>query len=148
MQAVLLLSLLLTDITGECVAVSDGDTIKILVDEEQITVRLASIDAPEKKQPFGTKSREHLAKLVFRKECVVEVTGKDRYGRKIGKVRVNDVDINSRMVEDGFAWQYKQYNKSKELEQIERDAREAKRGLWADKDPVAPWEWRKAQKTR
>lgn len=145
MQAILVLSLLFVDLKGECVAVSDGDTIKILVDKEQVVVRLASIDAPEKRQPFGTKSREHLAELVFRKECVVEVTGKDGYGRKIGKVRVDDVDVNSQMVKDGFAWQYKQYDKSKELEQIEREAREAKRGLWADKDPVPPWEWRKVK---
>ena len=84
MFSAVLLSLLLTDLNGEVIAASDGDTVKILVEKTVVTVRLSSIDAPEKRQPFGQQSKAALSSLVFGKNVRVVTSGKDRYGRTIG----------------------------------------------------------------
>jgi len=147
----ILFAILLADpveIQGRVVSITDGDTIKVLVEKEQIVVRLEGIDAPESKQPFGTKSKEALAALCHEKNVVVRSTGKDRYGRTLGTVKVDKTDVNAEMVKTGFAWHYKQYSKDAELGKLEDSARESKLGLWADKDPVPPWEWRKTERAR
>jgi micrococcal nuclease len=134
---------------GKVVKVTDGDTITVLVDKQQIKIRLSAIDAPERGQDFGQKSKEALADLVFGKEVRVETHGKDRYGRTIGDVYVGGTFVNEQMVEDGWAWNYVKYSKS-QLPDLERQARAAKMGLWAGKSPVAPWVYRaeKARKAR
>lgn len=129
-------------LTGKVVKVTDGDTITVLVDNNQIKVRLSEIDAPERGQDFGQKSKEALADLVFEKEVRVVTHGKDRYGRVIGDVFVGDKNVNEKLVEDGWAWKYLKYSKSERLGEIEKNARESKKGLWAGKTSVAPWEYR------
>ncbi len=95
---------------GRVVGVSDGDTVTVLdVTNTQWKIRLMGIDAPEKKQAFGSKSKEHLSGLVFNRQVQVEYEKKDRYGRTIGKIMVDGVDANLEQVKAGMAWHYKQY---------------------------------------
>lgn len=149
MNAFLLILLLAfdpTELHGRVVSVTDGDTVKILVDREQVTVRLAGIDAPEKGQPFGKVSREALAGLVFEKDVVVEVTGKDGFGRTLGTVYVGKANVNEEMIRTGFAWRYAKYSKSPKMIELESAARTAKLGLWSDPSPIPPWEWRRGKR--
>jgi len=135
------------EITGKVVKIADGDTLTILDGANtQHRIRLAGIDAPEKGQPFGTKSREALAGKVFSETVRVEVIDVDRYHREVGRIYLGERFINMEMVRDGFAWSYPQYNKPGEFMAAEADAREHRRGLWADPNPVPPWEWRKAKR--
>jgi len=137
-------------ITGRVVGVADGDTITVLdADKVQHKIRLAGIDAPEKKQPFGNRSKESLSALAFDKTVNVETSKRDRYGRQIGKVLVNGRDVNLVQVERGMAWFYRQYQREQSpndrrlYETAEDAAKAEKRGLWRDADPVAPWEFRR-----
>ena len=124
----------------------DGDTIDVLVNRQPVRVRLAQIDAPEKRQAFGTRSRQALAALVFRKTVTVAEAGRDRYGRVIGTVHLAGVDVNAQMVREGMAWVYRQYAKDRTLYELERQAKASKRGLWADPEPVAPWDYRRSKR--
>lgn len=128
-------------ISGKVVAVLDGDSIRLLAGE-QITVRLEGIDAPERGQPFGDRSRRHLSELCYGKQATVEVLGKDQFDRTLGIVRVEEEDINAAMVRDGYAWRYL-HSESRELARLESEARREARGLWADRDPTPPWRWRR-----
>lgn len=130
------------DIEGQVVGVADGDTLTVLHKRNQIKVRLAEIDAPEKAQPFGQRSRQSLADLCFQKPILVEAKGQDRYGRTIGRVRCAGVDANSEQVRRGMAWVYDRYVTDRALYAIQADARADRRGLWADASPLPPWEWR------
>ena len=99
-------------ITGLVVGVSDGDTITVLdANKVQHKIRLAGIDAPEKKQAFGNRSKESLSALAFDKTVNVETDKQDRYGRQVGKVLVNGQDVNLVQVERGMAWFYRQYQR-------------------------------------
>lgn len=138
---------------GRVVAVADGDTVTVLDDTKtQFKIRLMGIDAPEKKQAFGRKSKESLSRLIFNKHVVVEYYKKDRYGRTIGKIIVGDIDANLEQIKAGFAWHYKKYQKEQTMEdrslyaQAEDQARVEKRGLWKDAEPTPPWDWRKQKK--
>jgi endonuclease YncB( thermonuclease family) len=131
------------DITGKVVSVTDGDTITVLVGQEPVKVRLNGIDAPERRQAFGTQAREKLAALVFGETVLVRAGSKDRYGRTLGTVIVAGQNANLEMLNAGLAWHYKAYSKDAELSRAEADARKAKLGLWADPAPVAPWDFRK-----
>lgn len=144
MTAILLaLTLIAADpLIGKVVKVTDGDTITVLVGNDQIKIRLSEIDAPERGQDFGTKSKDALADLVFEKEVRVVTHGKDRYGRVMGDVFVGETNVNQKLVEDGWAWNYLKYSKSKRLAELETNARETKKGLWAAKAPIAPWDYR------
>lgn len=146
MNKIVLLILLFTGCgsTGyEVVGVTDGDTIKLLIDNKEVKVRLEGIDCPEKKQAFGTKSKQALSDLVFGKKVQLEDHGKDFFGRTLGTIYVDGVNVNAKMIQDGWAWHYKQYNKDKSLADLEQEARSGKRGLWKDKNPIPPWEFRK-----
>jgi endonuclease YncB( thermonuclease family) len=139
-------------LSGQVVAVADGDTITVLdADNHQHRVRIAGIDAPEKRQPYGTKSREHLAALVFRHEVDVEFKKTDLYGRIIGKVLVANVDAGLRQVEAGMAWHYRAYAREQSIADrrayvaAEASAKAAGRGLWSDESPQPPWEFRHAK---
>jgi endonuclease YncB( thermonuclease family) len=138
------------ELTGKVVHIADGDTITVLdSDKAQHKIRLSGIDAPEKKQAFGTKSREALAGKVHEKTVRVVWHEKDRYGRIVGDIHLGERNINTEMVRDGFAWWYRTYApKSKTLEEAETDARKAQRGLWHDKNPEPPWEFRKRERER
>jgi len=142
-------------ITGRVVAVVDGDTITVLdANKVQHKIRLSGIDAPEKKQPFGSRSKESLAELAFDKKVNVETSKRDRNGRQIGKVLVNGRDVNLVQVERGMAWFYREYqrelasNDRRLYEAAEVAAKAEKRGLWHEPDPVAPWEFRHAKRAR
>ena len=134
-------------LTGKVIGVTDGDTVKVLVNRQTIKVRLEGIDAPESSQSFGAKSKQALSKMVFGKTVTVKKTGEDRYGRTLGIIMVGKVDTNAKMIEDGWAWHYKKYNDEDRLSKLELSARKAKRGLWADSNPLAPWDYR-ARKRR
>jgi endonuclease YncB( thermonuclease family) len=132
-------------LTGRVVGVSDGDTLTLVTSARtQVKVRLDQIDAPESGQPWGARSKQALSGLVHAKTVRVKVSGQDRYGRSIGTVRAGEVDVNERMVREGAAWAYRDYLKDKRLLTVERDARTARRGLWAlPQDQIeAPWDWR------
>lgn len=131
-------------LAGTVVAVADGDTLTVLVDQRQVRVRLAEIDAPESHQPFGTRSRESLAELCHRKDAEIETAGQDRYGRTIARVICAGTDANAEQVRRGMAWVFVRYAApSSPLYALESEARAMRAGLWRDPKPVAPWEWRR-----
>ena len=133
-----------TTITGRVVSLADGDTLTVLdAGKTQHKIRLHGIDTPEKKQAYGTKAREALGALVFQKDVSVTVVDKDRYGRLVGKVKQGDTDVNRELVAKGYAWRYSQFDKKGEYTAVQAEAKAAKRGLWADPDPVPPWEFRR-----
>lgn len=138
---------------GRVVDVADGDTITLLLpDHRQERVRLAGIDAPESKQPYGEASKRHLFSLVYNRQVVVVTNKRDSYGRLIGKVLVDGADACLAQIEAGLAWHYKQFENEQSLEDrvayrlAEEQALGARRGLWAEPDPVPPWVWRRGQR--
>lgn len=132
------------EIIGRVVSVADGDTLTVLVNEhDQIKVRLAEIDAPEKAQPFGQQSKQSLSGLCLDRDAVLQTTDTDRYGRTVARVHCAGVDANAEQVRVGLAWAYRKYLHDKSLLDLENEARAAKRGLWINDDPVPPWEYRK-----
>lgn len=142
-------------LTGFVVGIADGDTLTVLdANRQQHKVRLAGIDAPEKKQPFGERSRQHLAALTFNRQVTVEWNKQDRYGRTVGKILVDGRDANLEQVKAGMAWWYRDYAREQSLvdrrryEQIEQQAITQRVGLWQDLDPMPPWEWRKARRRK
>ena len=132
-----------TTITGKVLSVADGDTLTVLEGKTQHKIRLFGIDAPEKKQAFGTKAKDALAALTFGKTVTVTVVDTDRYGRSVGKVTQGGADVSRKMVADGFAWRYKTYDKKGEYTAAQAEAKDAKRGLWVDPEPTPPWEFRR-----
>ena len=150
------------DISGKVVAVTDGDTIRILDNSStQHKIRLTGIDAPEKAQPFGNASRKHLASLVAGKEVRVETSKNDRYGRVLGKVWVQPqncsacgktLNANLAQILAGMAWWYQDYAKDQpaqdraRYESAVKEARKGKLGLWSEPDPIPPWAWRRGQR--
>ena len=135
------------DFTGRVVKVAGGDTLTVLREvngqKEQVQVRLSSIDAPETTQAYGTRSRQLLSDLAFDRVVRVQEHGKDRYGRTLGVIHVGELNANREMVRQGLAWAYRQYLNDSALLRIESAARRAGRGLWADADPIAPWDHRR-----
>ena len=132
------------------IGITDGDTIKVLRDRQEVRVRLHGIDAPEKAQDFGSRSRSALGDLVAGETVTIQAHEKDKYGRTIATVILKDgSNVNHRMVRDGWAWWFRRYApKDHELEDLEAEARSAGRGLWAMKDPTPPWEFRAEKKTK
>lgn len=131
-------------LTGKVIKVADGDTITVLApNKDWVKVRLEGIDAPEKSQEFGEASRLALSALVAGKIVDVFSTAKDRYGRTLGWIEVDGIDVNRRMVSDGWAWQYTKYNTEAKLAQLQQDAKRSRKGLWkAPNPPMPPWEHR------
>lgn len=125
------------------IGIADGDTLTVLEQNKPVKIRLANIDAPEKYQAFGARSRQALADMCFRKDATYQAQTIDRYGRIIAVVTCDGVEANRAQVEHGMAWVYERYNKDKSLPALQGEARMAKRGLWADADPVPPWEFRR-----
>jgi len=129
---------------GRVVGVTDGDTLTILVDREQVRIRLAQIDAPESNQPYGKSAKAALSTLAFGKQARVEVVDIDRYGRTVGEIFIDGVDVNREMVREGHAWAYTKYSHTTEIIELEDSARTAKKGLWAlpENQREPPWIWR------
>jgi endonuclease YncB( thermonuclease family) len=132
--------------TGKVVGVTDGDTITVLHDRQPHKIRLEGIDAPESGQAFGTKAKQVLSAKIFDKEVKIVWRSRDKYKRILGHVYDGEKNINLEMVKEGYAWHYVRYSKDAELAKAEREAKEAKRGLWADAKPIPPWEFRHPKK--
>lgn len=138
---------------GKVIGISDGDTATVLDSgNTQWKIRLMGIDAPEKKQPFGNKSKESLSSLIYGKQVSVEYYKQDRYGRTVGKILVDGQDANLEQIKAGLAWHYKKYETEQSstdrdiYSQAEDEARGSKSGLWTDANPVPPWDWRKLRR--
>jgi len=130
------------------IGVKDGDTVEILMDGKPQVVRLSHIDCPEKKQPFGNNAKQFASDLCFGKKVKLS-TGwkKDRNKRLLAEIILsNGKNLNKELVKNGFAWHYKKYSKDNSYDDLEKQARKLKLGLWNDKMPTAPWEWRKSRK--
>jgi endonuclease YncB( thermonuclease family) len=112
---------------------------------ENIKIRLAEIDAPEKGRAFGNRSKQHLVELCFKKAATVRSQSTDRYGRTVARVECDGTDANIEQVRSGMAWVFDKYVTDRGLYEIQTESREAQRGLWADAEPVAPWVWRAAR---
>ncbi len=136
------------ELAGEVVGVTDGDTLRVLVEHHEVVIRLDQIDAPEKRQPFGQRSRQSLAEMTFRKAARVITHGQDRYGRTVGTVLIAGLDVNAEQVRRGMAWVYLRYARGQALTVLELEARQARRGLWVDPSPLPPWDRRKQQSPR
>lgn len=136
------------ELVGRVISVADGDTMSLLNAEgEKQTVRFWGIDSPEKDQAMGRKAGAYLSSLILRKNVRVEVKGKDQYGRKIGKVYIGETYVNLEMVKQGFAWYYHQYAPhDRDLAAAQAEAAKARLGLWADEQPMPPWEYRKLKR--
>lgn len=133
-------------VVGECLYVYDGDTVLMDSAGKKVKIRLAGIDAPELSQEFGDKSRSLLSRLIEKKKISVSVTGEDSYGRFIGTVFIDGLDINAVMLKNGAAWHYKDFDKSMEYAELESLARKERLGLWSSRSIMAPWEYRKQNK--
>ena len=131
--------------TARVVKIVDGDTIHVEVPGKATQkVRLVDIDTPEHDQPWGREARQALATLVSGREVRLETHGSDDYGRLLARVFVAEVDVNAELVRNGAAWVFRKYSDDAKLLALEREARAAKRGLWAlpESERVPPWQWR------
>ncbi|TPE42895.1 thermonuclease family protein [Pontibacter mangrovi] len=129
------------------VAIKDGDTMVLLRNGQEVTVRLYGIDTPEKNQAYGQKAKQYASDLSYGKKVRLIVHNTDRYGRTVGTIMLPDGrNLNEEMVRNGYAWHYKAYSKDQNLANAEADARRFKRGLWQDPNPVAPWDFRKEKR--
>lgn len=139
-------AVLAENLSGKVVKIADGDTLTLLVaGNRQVKIRLAEIDTPESHQPYGQKAKQALAGLVFSKTITADVQTTDRYGRSVARVYAGTLDVNAELVRSGAAWVYRKYAKDPSLYELEEQAREKKRGLWAlpESQRMPPWEWRK-----
>lgn len=131
------------EFTGRVVGVTDGDTIKVLHAHQSETVRLLGVDAPEKRQAYGDRARQFTAELAFDRSVTVRSSGRDRNGRLLGEVLLPDGrSLNQELVRAGYAWWFRKYSSDIRLARLEEEARQDRRGLWADAAPTAPWEYR------
>ncbi len=135
------------------VGITDGDTLKARCGEpgdyQQITVRLAAIDAPESRQPFGDASRQSLAALCFQQYAKITQRTLDRYGRTVADVSCRGEDAGAAQVASGLAWVYERYahpTTDAHLFALQGKSQAGRVGLWRDADPVPPWNWRQAAK--
>lgn len=129
-------------IEGKAIRILDGDTFEILVNNKTYKIRLADIDAPEKKQDFGNVAKQRLAELIFSKQVNVEYEKLDRNQRIIGTVFVNKQYINLLLVEEGLAWHFKKYSSNIQFDKAEKMARKRKLGIWSINNPTPPWSFR------
>jgi micrococcal nuclease len=130
-------------------AVSDGDTIRAMCKDEPITVRIANIDAPETKQPFGKQAKAYAVKLALGKKVHVTGQNRDRYGRTVATITLpNGADLGREMVRSGYAWEFVRYSKDAKLQSLEAAARRARLGLWAEDAPIYPAAFRQARRSK
>ena len=131
--------------------IMDGDTIEVLKDRKSVRIRLFGIDCPERDQDFGSKARKFTSEKVFKRVVEVNPIDTDQYGRTVAKIYVDGKYLNLMLVAEGLAWWYRPYaGKERDLEQAEKQARDAKTGLWSIPNPTPPWKFRrhKAKNTR
>ncbi len=142
------------NLTGKVIKITDGDTITVLDHQyRQQKIRLSGIDAPERGQPYGRAAKRFLNSLLAGQHICIQSNKRDRYQRIVGKVVLNQTDINIQMIQNGYAWHYKKYQKEQPLRdqityaQAEVNARSSLTGLWTEPYPIAPWDWRHGTKT-
>ncbi len=142
-------------LTGKVVKITDGDTLYVLdANYQERKIRLAGIDAPERKQAYGLASRKHLASIVAGQQVTVEYQKRDRYGRILGKVLLAGIDACLEQVKTGLAWHYKKYQHEQSLEdqrlyaEAGTKARNERLGLWRENNPLPPWEFRRLQRSQ
>lgn len=128
---------------AKVIAVLDGDTVLVLRDQQKIKVRLVGIDAPEKQQPYGRRSRRSLCQLVCRRSVQVKTQAVDQYQRLLATLYADGIDVNREQIRRGMAWEYSFDHGDRKLVAIQREAQQARRGLWADAGPQPPWVWRR-----
>jgi len=133
---------------GEVVRVLDGDTIEVLHNQHPERIRLSRIDCPEKRQSYGQKAKHAASVLAFGKDVTIQTHGHDKYRRTLGDViLLGGINLNQQLVKDGWCWWYRKYAPGDmAIEGLEKDAREARKGLWADPSPSPPWVYRKARR--
>lgn len=133
---------------GKVVKIADGDSFTLLTDGKmQVRVRMHGIDAPEKGQAYSQVSKQYLSNIIFNQKVTVEVNSRDKYRRVVGMVFVGDKNINETMLSEGLAWHFIRYDKNKSWSILQEQAKRAKKGLWKDANPVAPWDYRKSKKS-
>ena len=132
------------EIEARVIGIADDDTITVLLDNRPTRVRLWGIDSPEAKQPFGNRAKQFTSSLAFGKTVTLRILTADRYRRPVAVVILPDgSNLNQRIVRAGFGWWFQQYApRDRELETLERLAREEQAGLWRDPQPIPPWEFR------
>ena len=136
------------EFTGKVVVVVDGDTVLLVRGNAAPTkVRLVGIDAPEKEQAYGLASKKSLRELVLRKQVQVSSKGVDDYGRLLAEISVGGLNVNHEQVRRGMAWYYSRFRANRELADLQLEAQQAKRGLWADTTAIEPYRWRKQHPT-
>ena len=146
---VLLLPALTWAWQGKVIHVTDGDTIVVLTeDKEQMRIRLYGIDAPESRQPFGSKATRYVRDIAALEIVEIDERYMDRYGRTIATVYLPDgTNLNEELVRVGLAWVYTRYCDEQPMcsrwDKLQQEARENRIGLWVDKNPVPPWVWRR-----
>ncbi|OOS25786.1 hypothetical protein B0680_01765 [Moraxella pluranimalium] len=135
-------------ITCRIVGISDGDTATCLDKQnQQLKIRFAQIDAPEKGQDFGQAAKKQLSELIFDKQVALAVHDKDRYGRTVAEVFVDGKNVNKLMVATGYAWAYRAYMTDSDYLLLETQAKSQGIGLWSAPNPIYPEDYRKAKKT-
>lgn len=129
---------------GKVIKIVDGDTYDVLTsDFKTIRIRMNGIDAPEKKQAFGSKSKDHLGSLCFGKTVKIVPISYDRNKRLIADSFTDrDLNLSRAMIRAGYAWHFKKYSKDKIMADDEDYARKIRAGLWVDNEPIAPWVFR------
>lgn len=129
------------------IGVKDGDTIEVLFENKPMTIRFAHVDCPEMKkhQPFGQAAKRFTSKICFGQIVTVENNGKFDIYKRLLAVIINDrnENVNKELVKAGFAWHFRKYSTDKSYDDLEFVARQNRKGLWADENPIPPWEWRK-----
>lgn len=126
----------------------DGDTVKVVEGDAEYKLRITHIDAPERNQPYGLKSRRALMQLCEHADIEVDITGSDKYHRKLGSLYCDQQNVATYMLENGHAWFNERYSTDLLLALKQRQARDKQLGLWQDKKPVAPWTWRQRNKAQ
>jgi len=134
--------------SGKVIAIVDGDTYDILLDDDRtIRIRMEGIDAPEKGMPFYRVAKDYLGDLCFKKRIRLEITGKDNHDRTLAfSYRDDGIELSHQMIKAGLAWHFKKYSKDSTLSNLEIEAKNLKRGLWIDDNPMQPWRNRKLHK--
>jgi len=141
------------NLAGKVIRIVDGDSITVVDSEkDRHKIRMAGIDAPERRQPHGKAAHQYLAKLIFKKQVCIAWYKRDKYQRLVGVVRVDGEDINLRMITAGLSWHYKQYQNEQsksdavQYSKAQVNAKSAAIGLWRDRNPIPPWLWRRGER--
>lgn len=139
-----------TETHYKVIGVKDGDTFVVLMGGKEQTIRLAHVDCPEKKQPFGNKAKQFVSELCFGKYVTLIHNNKyDKYKRIIAEVILeNGTNLNKELIKNGLAWHFKKYSSNIEYAELEIKARNQKIGIWSEANPIAPWEWRQQKKAK